>query len=316
MSKWNVTMRLPRRFLPSIPALQALEAVDRLGSATAAARELSLTQGAVSRQLKALETQLGIAILRRSGKRLRLTEPGAAYAAEIRGALNRIAEASLKLTANPGGGAVNLAILPSFGMRWLVPRLPRFAAAHPDVTINMTTRIERFSFAMQLFDAAITYGDGMWPDTERLKLAGERLVAVARPALLDGAGIRTGADLLRLPLLHIRSRPDAWARWFAARGVTAQMAPGMVHDQFATIVQAALHGLGVALLPDYLVAQDLAAGRLVRALDNPREDAQEDGQGAYWLVWPRERARDPALAAFRAWLAAEAGADSEDMLPR
>jgi DNA-binding transcriptional LysR family regulator len=302
-------MIAPRRFLPSIPALQALEAVARLGSATAAADELNLTQGAVSRQLKALEEQLGVALLNRAGKRLSLTPAGAGYAEDIRAGLQKIAQAALKLQANPGGGALSLAILPTFGMRWLVPKLPRFTAAHPEVTVNMTTVMEIVNFGAQPFDAAITFGDGNWPDTDKMLLAKEVLVPVAAPALLEGRTIETGHDLLRLPLLHIQTRPRIWQRWLAAKGVETGPIAGMVHDQFTTIVQAALHGLGVGLVPDYLVAQDLAEGRLALALDGP-----EQSIGAYWLVWPEERREAPALRAFRDWLAGEVAA--EDMLPR
>ena len=302
-------MIAPRRYLPSIPALQALEAVARLGSATAAAEELSLTQGAVSRQLKALEEQLGVALLSRAGKRLSLTPAGAVYAEQVRAGLQKIAQAALKLQTNPGGGALNLAILPTFGMRWLVPRLPAFSKAHPEVTVNMTTVMEMFNFDTQPFDAAITFGDGNWPDTEKLLLAKEVLVPVAAPGLLDGAGLKTGHDLLRMPLLHLQTRPRLWQRWFAAKGVETGTVPGMVYDQFTTIVQAALHGLGVGLLPDYLVADELAEGRLQVAVDG-----REASIGAYWLVWPEDRREAPALTAFRRWLAANV--EAEEMLPR
>ncbi|MDQ2088618.1 LysR substrate-binding domain-containing protein [Marimonas arenosa] len=302
-------MIAPRRFLPSISALQALEAVARLGSATAAAAELSLTQGAVSRQLKALEAQLGVALLNRAGKRLALTPAGAAYAEEVRAGLQKIAQAALKLQTNPSGGALNLAILPTFGMRWLVPRLPQFSKAYPEVTINMTTVMEMFNFDIQPFDAAITFGDGDWPETEKLLLAKEVLVPVAAPGLLAGRHVETGHDLLRLPLLHLQTRPRIWQRWFAAKGLKTGPVPGMVYDQFTTIVQAALHGLGVGLLPDYLVEQELADGRLHLALDGPEESI-----GAYWLVWPQERRGAPALAAFRDWLAEQVNED--EMLPR
>lgn len=298
-----------RRYLPSIPALQSLEAVARLGSATAAAEELALTQSAVSRQLKSLEDQLGVTLLNRTSKRLHLTPAGTSYVEEIRTALQKIAQASLKLQTNPGGGALNLTILPTFGMRWLVPRLPRFAAMTPDVTINMTTRLEVFNFASQPFDAAITFGSGDWPDTDKLWLSTERVVPVALPALLQAQPIASGHDLLRLPLLHIQHRPRAWQKWFAAKGVETGRLPGMTYDQFPTIVQAALHGLGVALLPDFLVQQEISDGRLQIAIGGP-----EQSLGDYWLVWPKARRDDPALSAFRDWLAGEV--DAEDMLPR
>jgi DNA-binding transcriptional LysR family regulator len=302
-------MIAPRRFLPSVPALQALEAVDRLGSATAAAEELSLTQSAVSRQMQALEAQLGVTLLSRARRQLELTPAGTRYAADIRAALQQIAQASLNLQSDPGGGAVNLAILPSFGMRWLVPRLPRFAAAHPEVTINMTTRLEQFNFASQPFDAAITFGDGKWPGTRRLHLADETVVPVAHPALLAGKDIRAAQDLLRLPLLHIQTRPRAWPQWFTANGVESTTITGTYYDQFTTIIQAALHGLGVALLPDYLIGADLSEGRLAIAVGGPTRSA-----GAYWLVWPEDKDADKGLCRFRDWLAVEM--ENEDMLPR
>lgn len=302
-------MIAPRRFLPSVPALQALEAVDRLGSATAAADELSLTQSAVSRQLQALEAQLGVTLLSRVKRQLELTPAGARYAAEIRAALQKIAQASLNLQTDPGGGAVNLAILPSFGMRWLVPRLPRFAAACPEVTINMTTRLEQFNFASQPFDAAITFGDGNWPGTGKMHLSDETVVPVARPEILAGKDIRMPQDLLRLPLLHIQTRPQAWRQWFAAKNVENVTITGTYYDQFTTIIQAALHGLGVALLPDYLIGAELADGRLDVAVGGPTKSP-----GAYWLVWPEEKDGDKGLRRFRDWLAAEL--ENEDMLPR
>lgn len=299
----------PRRFLPSTASLRALEALDRLGSASAAAAELNLTQGAVSRQLQSLEEQLGARLLRRQGRRLALTPEAADYAATIREALARITQASLRLTVNPAGGALALAILPTFGMHWLVPRLPDFARRHPEVTINLTTRIRPFSFASEPFDAAIFFGDGTWPGAATLKLRDEALIAVATPALFARGAPRGPRDLLALPLLHIETRPRAWADWFAAHGVAAQAVAGTVYDQYATITQAALHGLGVALLPDYLAEHDLATGRLVRAWGGPTPLT-----GAYYLVWPEARARHGALASLRDWLAAQTGDD--DRLPR
>jgi DNA-binding transcriptional LysR family regulator len=303
-------MSLPRRFLPSIPALRALEALDRLGSATAAAEELSQTQSAVSRQLKTLEDQLGVTLFLRQGRHLRLTPEAAAYAAKVRGALHQSAQASVKMAVNPVGGSLSLAILPTFGMRWLVPRLADFARRHPEVTINLSTRLKPFNFASEPFDAAIHFGNADWPGTGALRLRNEAALAVAAPDLLARhAPLGTASDLLRLPLLHIETRPNAWAQWLAAHGVTGARTSGTIYDQFATITQAALHGLGVALLPDYLVEQDLATGRLALAWGG-----KTLMPGAYYLVWPEENARDPALETFRAWLAGQA--EDEDLLPR
>jgi LysR family glycine cleavage system transcriptional activator len=300
---------LPRRFLPSTASLRALEALDRLGSATAAAEELSMSQSAVSRQLQTLEAQLGIGLIIRQGRRMVLTPEAADYAAEVRAALQKIMQATLKVTVNPAGGSLNLAILPTFGMRWLVPRLADFARRHPEVTINLSTRIKPFNFAAEPFDAALHFGRADWPGTQALRLKTEAVIAVCAPELLAGRGVRGPGDLLGLPLLHIETRPEAWRAWFAAHGIEADQVTGTIYDQFSTITQAALHGLGVALLPDYLAEQDLATGRLVRAWGDVTETP-----GAYHLVWPMEKARDAALVKFRDWLSTQA--ENEDPLPR
>lgn len=302
-------MPLPRRFLPSIASLRALEALDRLGSATAAAEALAQSQSAVSRQLQTLEEHLGAQLIQREGRGMRLTPQGARYAEAVRGALNQIAQASMKAALNPEGGSLNLAILPTFGMRWLVPRLPDFARQHPEVTINLSTRLRRFDFATEGFDAAIHFGQADWPGTGAIKLRPEQEIAVCAPALAASAKPQSVRDVLALPLLHIETRPEAWRAWFAAHGLNTTHVPGTMHDQFSTITQAALHGLGVALLPDYLAAPDLAAGRL-----SPIWGQATPSPGAYWLVWPDARQDDSALVKFRDWIAGQIGA--EDLLPR
>lgn len=291
---------LPRRYLPSIPSLLALEALDRHGTAAAAAAELSLTQGAISRQLQVLEGQLGVALISREKHRLRLTPAAQDYVAEARKALKIIADASLTLRANPGGGALNLAILPAFGMHWLAPRLARFAAAHSEVTVNLSTRLRPFDFAATAFDAAIHYGRQDWPGVSFLKLMDEDILAVAAPGLLK-APLTTAEAVLDLPLLQLDSRTGDWGRWLAQHGLPGQRPPAMLFDQFATMAQAAIHGMGLALLPTFLIGADLAAGRLIPAFGAPVR-----AHGAYYLVWPQTRPERPPLASFRRWLAADA----------
>ncbi|MEX0284900.1 MAG: LysR substrate-binding domain-containing protein [Paracoccaceae bacterium] len=302
-------MDLNRRYLPPLPGLRALEALDRLGSASAVAEELALTQSAVSRQIQSLEAQLGTELVLRDRRRLTLTQSAQEYVAQVRPALEQIVQASMRLQVAPAGGTINLAILPTFGMRWLVPRLPEFTRAHPDLTLNMSTRFQPFPFGAEPFDAALHYGTGDWSGTEKMLLRYEQVVPVCAPALVQTRPA-CASDLLTLPLLHIQTRPTAWADWFTAQGETPPVpVPGTMYDQFATIMQAALHGLGVALVPDYLAEPDLAAGRLVVTYGRPVE-----ANGAYYLVWPTSKAQDPALQKFRDWLATQA--EPEDLLPR
>jgi len=287
-----------RRYLPSLPSLLALEAVERLGTASAAAEELALTQGAVSRQLQVLEAQLGVTLFVRDRQRLRLTPAALDYATQVRATLQALAQASMTLRANPRGGSLNLAILPAFGVHWLAPRLAGFARAHPEVTINLSTRLAPFDFADQPFDAAIHYGRMDWPGVDYLRLMEERVMAVCAPDI--AAQISVPADLLAQPLLQLQNRPGDWGRWFAAKGLPGQRPGGMQFDQFATMSQAAVHGLGVALLPVFLIETDLAQRRLVPAC-GPAVQAL----GSYYLVWPKERALRGPLQSFRDWIAAQ-----------
>ncbi|WP_171126245.1 MULTISPECIES: LysR substrate-binding domain-containing protein [unclassified Ruegeria] len=299
-------MIAPRRFLPSIPSLLALEAVDRLGSASAAAEELSLTQSAISRQLKTLEEQLGVDLIQRSHMRLHLTPAAQEYVQVARATLHQLAQASLKLKANPTGGSLNLSILPAFGMHWLAPRLQDFARKHPEVTVNLNTRLRPFDFDRERFDAAIHFGRKDWTGVNYLPIMREDVLPVCAPALLPDQNGNI-EWLLKAPLLQLETRPDAWEKWFAVQGHEVSGIQGMLFDQFSTMCQATIHGLGVALLPSYLVDDDLKSGRLALAWDGPGFSL-----GDFYLVWPQSRAEPEPLKSFRLWLQDQVAASDTD----
>jgi DNA-binding transcriptional LysR family regulator len=290
-------MSVQRRLLPSTGALAAFEAVARLGSFTAAARELALTQGAVSRQIKQLEAQLGQSLLRRDSRNVAATAAGEAYAEAVRAALAQLREAAVQLMSDRHAGTLNLAILPTFGTRWLMPLVPDFVARHPDITINFATRIGRFDFARERLDAAIHVGQPDWPDAESTLLMNEEVAPVASPDFIAGRAIRSAADLGRQPLLHMASRPGAWAQWFAHQGLSAPAGPGMQFEQFSTAAQACLAGLGVALLPLFLIKGELQRGQLVLAPGGAMQS-----RSAYYLVVPNDKRQHPPVVSFRAWL--------------
>jgi LysR family glycine cleavage system transcriptional activator len=290
----------PRRFVPSISLLSAFEAVLRTGSISAAAREVNLTQSTVSRLVQSLEEQLGRPLFERHRQRLIPTEAAQAYGRDVTRALDLIQRGSMEFLANPGGGTLSLAILPAFGTRWLAPRLGMFLTKNPGVTINLATRLKRFNFAAEGFDAAIHFGADDWRDAGHMKLFEEALTACASPALLAEHPVHTVHDMAGLPLLQLETRSNAWRIWFAAHSAESSSVTGMLLDQFATMTQAAISGLGVALLPDYLADIEIEEKRLVPLLKR-----SVPGTGAYWLVWPRSRANYPPLEAFRIWLAAE-----------
>lgn len=296
-------MIAPRRYLPSVSALLAFEACARLGSATQAAIELSLTQSAISRQIKTLEGQLGVQLMARQGRRLTCTQAGLEYVCEVREVLGRLAQASVNAATEAQSGALALAILPAFGMHWLAPRLSDFAAAHREVTVNLSTRLRPFALGPSAFDAAIHFGHEDWPGVHYMPLMSETVVPVCAPDL-TGAPFDAPASLLSHPLLHLETRPRAWARWLKAVGHPCDPPPGMMFDQFGTMAQAAVHGLGIALLPTFVAQPYLRDGQLVLASDKTTESI-----GSYYLVWPDDRPAPPPLLAFCAWLTDQTQAD-------
>lgn len=291
---------LSRRLLPSTSALAAFESVARLGSFSSAADELSLTQGAISRQIAGLEDQLGILLFERSSRGVALTEAGRAYAKAIGAALSQIRTASLQAMTKRHGDTLNLAMLPTFGTRWLLPRIPRFVAAHPEITLNFATRIGIFDFEQDGLDVAIHIGQPNWPGAECTFLMDEMVAPVCSPDFLAQNPISTPADLAQQPLLHMASRPGAWTHLFETLGIEATPSPGMRFEQFASVAQACSAGLGLALMPLFLIEAELAAGTLVQAYPQ-----QVRSLSSYYLVAPITKMEFRPIALFRSWLMEE-----------
>ncbi len=288
-------MPLSRRHLPTTQSLQAFEAVARLGSFTQAAEELSLTQSAVSRQVAALETQLGVVLLERGPRQVTPTHEGASYAEAARAALDTLQAAAREVLRRDTPGQLTLAILPTFGTRWLIPRIPRFLRRHPEITLHFRTRIGAFDMRAARADAALHAGQPDWPGAQATLLFEDRVQPCVAPALRTG-GL---AIIARLPRLAIASRPDEWQGWAVSHGLPPLPAPDMVFEHLAAMAQACSAGLGVALLPPFLYRPELARGELVAL-------APEWANGAgYWLMTPIASRPNPAALAFRDWLLTE-----------
>jgi len=298
-------MTIARRFLPSTSLLYSFEASARHQSFTAAADELNLTQSAVSRHIRALESHLGAELFLRERQTVRLTRAGENYAREIREALKHISAATLAFRANPTGGTINLGVLPTFGARWLTPRLVRFMTEHPDITVNLHTRLQSFDFSGDPLDAAIHFGLPEWPGAELSLLMPEDIVAVCSPGLADRLEFCSCKDLLTAPLLHLVSRPNAWEQWFIMQNVEATSLHGPLFDQFSFIIAAALYGAGCALIPRFLIREELTAGTLIEILAPPLRS-----EAAYYFVRPMTHTESDSVKLFREWLAQEAAYDS------
>jgi DNA-binding transcriptional LysR family regulator len=282
--------------------LVAFDSAARTGGFTAAAEELGLTQGAISRQVRALEDQLDVRLFRRANKKITLTDAGRAYAREIHVALKRIQTASLFIKTNPRAGLLNIAILPTFGTRWLMPRFPSFLEQNPDITVNFVTKLSQFDFGEEGLHAAIHYGLPDWPNTQSTFLMREESVPVASPDFLRQREIATPGDFSNAPLLHLASRPQAWTNWLKSNGVTAAERQGLLFEQFSTAAQAAAAGLGIALLPKFLITKEIEQGELQVIFDEPVPT-----RSAYYLMIPSESSDYAPAIAFKDWLQEKTG---------
>ncbi|WP_091741578.1 LysR family transcriptional regulator [Phenylobacterium immobile] len=285
----------------SMSCLIAFECVARHGGVSRAAAELNLTQSAVSRQILQLEAELGAALFKRVRQRLVLTEAGAVYAADVRRILAELADTTYRAMGLGGEDqTLNITVLPTFGARWLVPRLPRFQARWPGVTVNVDTSVIPFDFADSPYDAAIQFGATDWAGAESTFLIGETMVCVCSPAY--ARALKTERDLQHATLLHQTTRPTAWTNWLEQGDLDlGQAFRGPRFAQFSMVAQAATAGMGVGLIPRFLVEAELAAGAIVTPFARSLAT-----QGAYYVASPETRSTKPLVRAFVAWVAEEA----------
>ena len=295
--------------LPPLNAVRVFEAAARLGSFTAAACELGMTQAAVSYQIKLLEGRLGQALFLRQPRQVVLSEAGRRLSPAVSDAFEAL-RAAFAAAHEDAAGVLAISAVSTFASNWLAPRLGAFQLANPQLAVRLEVSQRMVDFAREEIDLGIRMGGGDWPGLEMTKIASSRFTPMCSPSLLERHGeINAPIDLLRLPLL---SADDPWwPAWFALAGITApELAtrPGLRLDSQQMLGSAAIAGQGVTLLDPALFAADLAAGRLVRLFDLVAEDGYD-----YWLVYPSSRRNAPKIRAFRAWLLGEvarAGGDA------
>lgn len=298
-----------RKFkIPNMGALLAFEAAARHESFTHAAKELFLTESAVSRQIATLEANLGVHLFVRAKQRVVLTRAGRIYGTQVRRSLEHLDRDTLSIIAHGGGGGyLELAVLPTFASQWLIPRLKNFYDRTPDVRVNMGVRTDTFSFGESHFEAAIHYGKPTWPGTSWDYLFGEEVVPVCAPSLLDKP-IEKAHELLAYPLLHSTTRPDGWAHWFSSLGVEdSSTMQGVRYELHSMLISAAAAGLGIALVPKFFVGNQLKQLGLVIPFDTATTV-----DSAYYLVYPTELSHGKPLELFRTWLLEQARAYSAE----
>jgi len=282
-------------------ALRAFEAAARQLSFTRAAEELHVTQAAVSHQVKALETRLGVPLFRRLPRSLLLTDEGQALLPELRDAFDRIARALNDMGGHAAQGALTVSSFTTFSLAWLVPRLPRFQAAYPEIEVRLMSSQRMVDFAREDVDIAVRNGDGNWPGLATVKLFDEDLTPLCGRAYRDR--LRKPEDVGAVPLLDTM-RDSEWAVWLKAAGLgRLARSRGAEFDSTKIAVQAAIDGLGVAIGSPSLFAQDIAAGRLFQ----PFPLTVKTNRG-YWLVHPEAWGDRRKIRAFRDWIVAEARA--------
>lgn len=293
------------RRLPSLNALKAFEAAARHESFTKAADELSVTQGAVSHQVKSLELDLGIRLFDRDRQKLSITRAGRIYLDVIRDAFDRIALGTEHIQNQSRAGALTVSTSPDFAAKWLVNRLGRFAETHSDIDLRISATMHHVDFAREDVDLAVRHGDGNWTGLHVVRLCSEELFPVCSPKLLSGPNrIRTPSDVLKVPLLHLDDRKD-WSEWLEVAGVVgAEVSHGPVLNRASLIIDSAIDGQGVALARTTLAAWDLINGRLVRPFAATLRLSK-----SYWIVCPKATSDLPKIIAFRNWLLVEAADD-------
>jgi LysR family glycine cleavage system transcriptional activator len=299
-------MQAPLRRLPNLSALRAFEAAARHQSFARAATELFVTHSAISHQIRGLESELGVSLFARVGRRVVLTELGREYAEQINAAFVHIAQATQGLSKDVRERRLVLTTIPSFAARWLAPRIGRFMIAHPELDVELRSSTDVVDLEQSEVDVAIRFGAGPYPGLYVENLMHETFFAVCSPAFNDGVWPATPAELPSFPVL--RSDQERWRLWFDAAGLREVPEPvrGPIYEDSSLLLEAAINGQGIAMARASLAAEALAAGRLVHLFAH----IVAPSPWSYFLVSSKSKVQRPAVRAFRDWVIAEAQAST------
>lgn len=293
------------RTVPPLNPLHVFEAVARLGSLTSAAAEMCVTHSAVSRQLATLENYLGVSLFDRGPRGVKLTKVGATYYKQIGPAFASIVSATETIVGRMEGEPLRLSVYTTFAAKWLMHRLHRFEQAHPNIPVELSTTVAKINFSEVQVDAAIQFGDGNWPGINCERLFDDVIEPVCSPQVLrSGPPLASIDDLANHRLLQSRYRRNDWFDWLRAvgrsdlEGLVSRQRGGFQNSLLA--YQAAIEGMGVVIGQTRLLANDTAAGVLVRPFDLP-----VTREFAYYLLVPDNRRHSRKVEAFRVWLRSE-----------
>ena len=300
---------MAKRNLPSLKSLQAFEVAARHLSFRVAAEELNLTQSAISHQVAGLEERLGIALFRRAARRVELTEAGAQLYPYLRDGFDRLAQGVGLVDRVRISGDLMVQVYVTVAVRWLLPRLHQFQAAHPDILVRLSTSQLDWEFDPATGDIGlICTRNPNRPGVHYTHLFDARLVAVCSPAAQRaGLGLRQPAELVNHAMLQVYTAAEDWHDWLEAAGLpTLKGRTAPKFDSYLLAIEAAVEGQGVAVVPEFMVVTDLKSGRLVKPFP-----ALEIRHGASWyLACLEDRMREPRIQHFRDWLVAEIAGDA------
>lgn len=293
-----------RRLTPDIVNLHAFECAARHQNFSRAAEELNLTQSAVSRQIAELEQQTGLKLFERIRQRVILSEAGQRLLPEVEKLLQQSERLMIgAIAARQMKASLKVATLPTFGTKWLVPRLKGFLTDQQDIAINVESRVAPFSLSEEGFDLAIHFGQPVWAGGVPRFLCDEKVIPVASREFAANIGHTQPVDFSCLPLLQLATRPKLWAEWFELNGMSAEAAyHGARFDQFSMIIAAVISGLGVGLLPTYLIEDELRSGLIAPLSKTPMVT-----QNAYFIVRPETKMTNRAADLFEDWLLSQVG---------
>ena len=294
--------------LPPMQALRAFEAAARMRSLTRAAESLHLTHGAISHQIKSLEADFGVRLVEREGRGIRLTDEGERFATRVRAVLSDLGDAVREVTERANPRQLRVSVIPSFAARWLLPRIGKFFAQHPEIDVDVIANNALADFKRDDVDVAIRHGLGDWPGLVSEHVLDDVTFPVCNPRLANGLPARP-ADLSRYTLL--RSEGESWKSWFEAAGLDwPEPTRGPMFSDSSHTMQAAIDGQGIALARSSLLGNDVHNGVLIQLFDIvvplPRK---------YFLVYPPRLVGSPKLAPFRQWLFDEVAAEGRDPSP-